>query len=259
MERFDGCRGSAAGCRIGRSHSRSRLHYCTPTRIESSRLQGLIYPTHITMACPSCSFARAFARRTAISSSTAQRTYATAPAVLAAQEPSTPTEQPTSVAGAPLLHITKSKIRHHPSNPNARPPPPSHSSITRLLGVRFSRPVPGAQEWKTYSYNKAAVKTLPTAAETTNALLEHYSVLSDTGGPPSSRTAIAARRKSPDKMYVSRAGIKDFGNKIRIDAYVYDEGKAQAETLAKKMEAKANRGAAGGRSRAPGGRGPAPQ
>jgi hypothetical protein len=126
--------------------------------------------------------------------------------------------------------------------------------------------VPGAQEWKTstYSYNKAAVKTLPTAAETTNALLEHYSVLRDTGGVPSSRTAIAGRRKSPDKMYVSRAGIKDFGDHVRIDAYMYDEGKAQAAALAKRMEAKearTNRGGAGagGRSRAPGGRGPAPQ
>ncbi|RZJ06391.1 MAG: DUF4394 domain-containing protein, partial [Haliea sp.] len=86
----------------------------------------------------------------------AQRTYATAPtAVQQSATPSTPTEQPSSNAG--LLHITKSKIRHHPSNPNARPPPPSHASITRLLGVRFSRPVPGAQEWitSTYSYNKA--------------------------------------------------------------------------------------------------------
>jgi len=161
------------------------------------------------------------------------------------------------------LHITKSKIRHHPSNPNARPPPPSHSSITRLLGVRFSRPVPGAQEWRTstYSYNKASVKTLPTAAETTNVLLEQYSVLQPNNGTPSSRNAIAGRRKNPQKMYVSRAGVKDFGDKIRIDAYMYDEGAAAAAALAKKMEDKESKGKAraGGRSRAPGGRGPAPQ
>ena len=244
MDHFDGRReGSAAACRIGRRTSEGRLH-CTLARLETSHVLGFVYPTHTTMACPSCSFARTFARRTAISSSPAQRTYATAPTVLAAKEPSTPTEQPTSAAGAPLLHITKSKIRHHPSNPNARPPPPSHNSITRLLGVRFSRPVPGAQEWKTstYSYNKAAVKTLPTAAETTNALLEHYSVLRDTGGVPSSRTAIAGRRKSPEKVYVSRAGIKDFGDKIRIDAYMYDEGKAEESRLSKFLAAKSARG-----------------
>jgi hypothetical protein len=214
------------------------------------------------MVCPSCSFARAFARRAPIPLLPARRTFATAPTALQQSEtPSTPTEQPTSGAGTPLLHITKSKIRHHPSNPNARPPPPSHSSITRLLGVRFSRPVPGAQEWRTstYSYNKAAVKTLPTAAQTTKDLLEYYSVLREHGGTPSSRTAIATRRKSPDKMYVSGASVKDFGGKIRIDAFMYDEGKAQRDALQKKSEAKegrSSRGGAGGRSRAPGGRGP---
>lgn len=213
------------------------------------------------MACPSCSFARTFARRTV---APARRTYATAPpaSVPSTQtqtQTETQTEQPTS---APLLHITKSKIRHHPSNPNARPPPLSHSSITRLLGVRFARPVPGAQEWRTssYSYNKAAVKTLPTAGNTADELLTHYSVLQNTGGVPSSRTAIAGRRKSPDKVYVSKAGVKDFGDKIRIDAYIYNEGKAQAEALKKRLEAREARskGPPGGkgRARAPGGRGP---
>jgi hypothetical protein len=195
--------------------------------------------THTTMACPSCSFARTFARRTAITSSPAQRTYATAPTTLAAKEPSASTQQPTKAAETPLLHITKSKIRHHPSNPNARPPPPSHSNITRLLGVRFSRPVPGAQEWRTstYSYNKASVKTLPTAAETTNALLEYYSVLKQNGGAPSSRTAIAGRRKSPEKMYVSKAGVKDFGDRVRIDAYMYEENDSRKAAMQVKREA----------------------
>ena len=205
------------------------------------------------MACPSCSFARTFVRRTAISSSPAQRSYATAPATLAAKEPSTSTQQATSAAGTPLLHITKTKIRHHPSNPNARPPPPSHSSITRLLGVRFSRPVPGAQEWRTstYSYSKAAVKTLPTAAETTNTLLEQYSVLQATGGMPSSRNAIAGRRKNPQKMYVSRAGVKDFGDRVRIDAYMYDEGRAAKMALEKREAKFQAKTGAGGRSSAP--------
>ena len=206
--------------------------------------------THTTMACPSCSFARTFARRTAITSSPAQRTYATAPAPLAAKQPSTTTEQPTRAAETPLLHITKTKIRHRPSNPNARPPPPSHSNITRLLGVRFSRPVPGAQEWRTstYSYNKASVKTLPTAAETTNALLEYYSVLKQNGGAPSSRTAIAGRRKSPEKMYVSKAGVKDFGDRVRIDAYMYEEKDSRlAAMLVKRQAAGKGDADAGGR------------
>ena len=111
--------------------------------------------------------------------------------------------------------------------------------------------MPGAQEWRTstYSYNKAAIKTLPTAAETTNTLLEQYAVMRAIQGAPSSRTAIAKRRKDPLKKYVSRAGVKDFGDRVRIDAYVYDEQESAA---------------AGGKSRAPrgkapGGRSPAPQ
>ena len=96
--------------------------------------------------------------------------------------------------------------------------------------------------------------------ETTNALLEQYSVLVKTGGEPSSRNAIAQRRKSEAKMYVSRAGVKDFGDRVRIDAYMYDEAASRfAAFAAKEAMAKGNAGGAGGRRRAPGGRGPAPQ
>jgi hypothetical protein len=119
--------------------------------------------------------------------------------------------------------------------------------------------VPGAQEWRTstYSYNKAAIKTLPTAAETTNTLLEQYSVLKRTGDTPVSRTAIAKRRKDPNKMYVSRAGVKDFGDRVRIDAYLYD-GKLPKKALEAKKESK-EANSRPGRARVPGGGGPAPQ
>lgn len=75
------------------------------------------------------------------------------------------------------------------------------------------------------------------------------------GGAPSSRTAIAKRRKDPLKKYVSRAGVKDFGDRVRIDAYVYDEGNASKE--AKKESKFQGKTGAGGRSRAPGGNAPA--
>jgi hypothetical protein len=130
---MDARKGLRLTAELGVSTPEVRLHIAA-SRLDSKHLIAPIYPTHITMACPSCSFARTFARRTAIPSLPARRTYATAPnALQQSGTPSTPTEQPTSAAGTPLLHITKSKIRHHPSNPNARPPPPSHSSITRLF------------------------------------------------------------------------------------------------------------------------------
>ena len=64
----------------------------------------------------------------------------------------------------------------------------------------------------------------------------HFSTLKRLGDDASSsRTAIATRRKSSDKWYISKAGIKDFGDKIRIDAYAYKEDlrKQLAEKLAR--------------------------
>lgn len=215
------------------------------------------------MACPSCSFARTFARRTAAPSLPTKRAFSSTPAALQEAASSPPAQSTQQNANPPLLHITKTKVGHGPSNPNARPPPPSHGSIVQRLGVRFARPVPGAQEWRTstYSYNKATVKTLPTAAQTADNLLEYYSVLENTGGRPSSRTALAARRKTSEKRYVSQAGIKDFGDKIRIDAYMYDESKVKLEQFRAKIKARNAKAAAegdGGRRRAPGRRPPPP-
>jgi len=48
-------------------------------------------------------------------------------------------------------------------------------------------------------------------------------------------------------MYVSRAGVKDFGDRVRIDAYIYDENAASAAAEI----AKANAGGAAGRRRGP--------
>lgn len=251
-----GCiEGVAAGCRIRSSPPTTSLD--GGGLVSSDYTTTSLHTIHITMACPSCSFARTFATKTAAPSLRSARTYATVPAALQQTDASaTQTEQP---AQTPLLHITKSKIRHHPSNPNARPPPPHHSNVTRLLGVRFSRPVPGAQEWRTsnYSYNKASVKTLPTASQITDVLLSQYVELTHTGGQPSSRAAIANRRKNSAKLYASKAGVKDFGHKVRIDAYVYDEAKAQSDARNKQAgarearEAKFNKGNAGAKGRRP--------
>lgn len=246
--------------------ARSQIRILTPEprlhRMADWRSTGVLrskIASQITMACPSCLFARTFASRAAVPSLLAKRTFATTRTALQ-KSPATPTTQTEQPAIAPLLHITKSKIHHGPSNPNARPPPPSHADITRRLGVRFSRPVPGAQEWRTstYSYNKATVKTLPTAAQTTNQLLSQYAVLENTGGERSSKSGIAAKRKSAERVYVSKAGIKDFGHKIRIDAYLFDEAKAQRSMLQEKLALRAPRqgGKPGGRETGRGGRAP---
>lgn len=201
------------------------------------------------MACPSCSFARSFARRSVTVSRFPKQRFSTTPAALEEASP-----ELSKSAEQPLLHITKSKIRHHPSNPNARPPPPSHSNITRRLGVRFARPVLGAQEWQTsaYHYNKATLKTLPAASQATDKLLTAYVALQKSGDQPSSRTAVAMRKKSSEKVYVSHSQAKDYGDRIVIDAFIYDEAGAQREANQKGSEERDSKG--GGRGRGPPGR-----
>lgn len=50
---------------------------------------------------------------------------------------------------------------------------------------------------------------------------------------------------------MSRAGVKDFGDRVRIDAYMYNEGQA-ARVAQEKREAKFQaKTGAGGRSSAP--------
>jgi hypothetical protein len=52
-------------------------------------------------------------------------------------------------------------------------------------------------------------------------------------------------------MYVSRAGVKDFGDRVRIDAYMYDEGRAARMALEKREAKFQAKTGAGGRSSAP--------
>lgn len=184
-------------------------------------------PLPITMACPSCTFARTFAKRSAVPTATSRRTLHSTSAALQAPTADSAQSIPTE---APLLHVTKSKVTHRPHKPNDRAAALPHSTITRRLGIRYARPVLGAQEWSTsaYHYNKATLKTLPTARQVTDKLLSAYAVLQSNGGQgPSARTAIAARRKSSERVYMSRAGVKDFGSKVVVNAVLYDEAETQ--------------------------------
>ncbi|KAK5131333.1 hypothetical protein LTR08_000999 [Meristemomyces frigidus] len=109
--------------------------------------------------------------------------------------------------------------------------------------------IAGAREWQTsaYHYNKQTIKTLPTAAVTADKLLQDYSTMTrpGRGGPLASsassstaRSAIAIRRKSAEKMYVSGTTAKDFGDRIVIKAYVFDGVEAARDEIQKRSEAR---------------------
>lgn len=94
--------------------------------------------------------------------------------------------------------------------------------------TRLGQSITGAMEWQTstYSFNKQAVKTLPVAAVNVEKLIEAYVTMKkvdNTGKDARAiRTALSARRKSAEKMYVSKPRIKDFGNRIEMTVFVFD-------------------------------------
>jgi hypothetical protein len=97
--------------------------------------------------------------------------------------------------------------------------------------TRLGQAITGSMEWQTstYSFNKQAIKSLPVAAVNVEKLIEAYVTMKKVNNKGKDaraiRTALAARRKSAEKMYVSKPRIKDFGNRIEMTVFVFD-GKA---------------------------------
>ncbi|TKA45287.1 hypothetical protein B0A54_04383 [Friedmanniomyces endolithicus] len=131
------------------------------------------------------------------------------------------------------------------------------------------RCITGAQEWQTstYSYNKSTTRTLPTASLAADKLLRDFSTaipsrgLASTGSSSTARSAVAQRRKRWEKTFVSGTTVKDFGDRIVVNAVLFDAAEAEAEERKRKFKEmqeskKAGRGkggAGGGRRRGPGG------
>nr|POF17522.1 hypothetical protein CFP56_12936 [Quercus suber] len=90
--------------------------------------------------------------------------------------------------------------------------------------------ITGGQEWATssYSYNKNMTKTMPTAQDVTDKLLRDYmTMVEDTGlghsaKSSAARQATTARRRALEKTYVTSSTAKDYGDKIVVNAFVYD-------------------------------------
>ncbi|KAK3660790.1 hypothetical protein LTR56_000548 [Elasticomyces elasticus] len=133
------------------------------------------------------------------------------------------------------------------------------------------RCITGSQEWQTstYAYNKSTTKTLPTASHTADKLLRDFSTaivsrgLASTGSSSTARSAMASRRKSWERVYMSETSVKDFGDRVVVKVGMFDAKEAEAEERRRKfvemqekrkaMRAKGGRrrpaGAAGGARR----------
>lgn len=134
---------------------------------------------------------------------------------------------------------------------------PSHQR--QQLGA-FTYP----QEWQsgTYHFNKATQKTFPVAAQHTDRLLSQWLTQQKKRKVGDSaayqlmlRGSIAAQRRKIDRVFVSKSTVKDFGDRVEVNAFIYDgvEAAAKEEERKKKarMGVKPEGGEQGGRRRRP--------
>lgn len=102
-------------------------------------------------------------------------------------------------------------------------------------------------EWQTstYCWNNQNLKPLPVAATNVEKLIEGYVTMKEVNNegkdPRAIRTALAARRKSAEKVYVSKPKMKDFGDRIELTAFVFDGKKAAREADEKRTRARTGR------------------
>ncbi|KAF2765321.1 hypothetical protein EJ03DRAFT_331074 [Teratosphaeria nubilosa] len=169
---------------------------------------------------------------------------------------------------SPLSSVPRASFVHHSYQLQALR---RHASTSPLQSGLFKAPatviapwkcVASAQEWQTsaYHYNKQTLKTLPTAHATTNKLLQDYSTMSqgNLGNNPEStarRAAVTAKRRAADRVYISGANVKDFGDRVVVDAFVYDAVEGAKEERQRRRESK--RARQGGDNAGPARRGPA--
>ena len=158
----------------------------------------------------------------------------------------------------------------HASNTTTALANPQHTAQLSLFKPHSSiispwRCITGAQEWQTstYSYNNSTTRTLPTASLAADKLLRDFSTaipsrgLASTGSSSTARSAVAQRRKRWEKTFVSGTTVKDFGDRIVVNAVLFDAAEAEAEERKRKFKEmqeskKAGRGkggAGGGRRR----------
>ncbi|KAF2162008.1 hypothetical protein M409DRAFT_58764 [Zasmidium cellare ATCC 36951] len=110
--------------------------------------------------------------------------------------------------------------------------------------TRIGQSITGGMEWQTstYCWNEQNLKTLPVAATNVEKLIEGYVTMKQVNNEGKDlraiRTALAARRKSAEKVYVSKPKMKDFGDRIELTAFVFDGKQHAREADEKRFKAR---------------------
>ena len=99
---------------------------------------------------------------------------------------------------------------------------------TVIQNIGETRTYPAADtEWvnSVYSYNNNTVKTLPISDTIVNNLLKSYFNLTRQVKERSSRAVIRSRRRSLNRILVSKAEMKHTNNNVIITVYLYNKNK----------------------------------
>jgi hypothetical protein len=140
------------------------------------------------------------------------------------------------------LRLSLSQGRPNIRIPRRRAFHTSPSQQRQQLGA-FTYP----QEWQTgtYHFNKATQKTYPVAAQHTDRLLSQWltqqkkRIVSDNAAYQLMlRGSIAAQRRKSDRIFISKSTVKDFGDRVEVNAFIYDGVEAAAKEEERKKKAR---------------------
>ncbi|GIZ43712.1 hypothetical protein CKM354_000692900 [Cercospora kikuchii] len=101
--------------------------------------------------------------------------------------------------------------------------------------TRLGQSITGAMEWQTstYTFNKQAVKPIPVVSANVEKLIQNYVTLKRVNNVGKDvraiRTALAQRRKSAEKVYVSKPKMKDYGDRVEVKCFIWDGREALRE------------------------------
>lgn len=169
-----------------------------------------------------------------------------------------PIEQHPSTMACPRCALRLSRISQqtHTAKSSCRA---FHTSPSHQRLGAFTAP----QEWTnlTYSFNKATTRTLPVAIKHADDLITGWATQQKRSMAPDNplykqllRNRITAQRRKTDRIFFSKPTTKDFGDRIELNAFVYDGITAAEKEEERKRKARMGQkteGGEGAKRRAP--------
>lgn len=170
----------------------------------------------------------------------AQRRRASTAVTPAAADTTTATTTPTASTAPPSYQLPFWRTSPEP--------------VTKLGNA-----ISGAMEWQTsaYAFNKQAIKPIPAVTTNVEKLLLNFVTMKQADNKAKAkdvrqaRTALAARRKTADRVYISKPHIRDYGDRVHVQAFIWDGKAAAREDFDKRNQRFGGNNDKSGRKRGP--------